>query len=191
MPPFFAASLLHPQPIKHRGEHALTTSSVKHLETSWILFCVAPMPLRLPKTKQKKTEESFENNVMKRKSISYAFLKLMTSIKEKELMDHNLRRTLCHAVAETFEQRLLSRVTATASLKHLPGPLGQKVAWWPWIINDLLSHSPCWQYVSKRHAFAKQGLSCFTWEKGLSFQHEFEFSGETGVIKKIWDVELK
>lgn len=28
----------------------------------------------------------------------------MTSIKEKELMDHNLRRTLCHAVAETFEQ---------------------------------------------------------------------------------------
>lgn len=62
------------------------------------------MPLRLPKTKQKKTEESFENNVMKRKSISYAFLKLMTSIKEKEVKGHNLRRTLCHTVAETFEQ---------------------------------------------------------------------------------------
>lgn len=50
--------------------------------------------MTLPKTKQKKTEESFENNVMKRKSISYAFLRLMTSIKEKELMGHNLRRTL-------------------------------------------------------------------------------------------------
>lgn len=29
----------------------------------------------------------------------------MTSIKEKELMDHSLRRTLCHTIAETFGQR--------------------------------------------------------------------------------------
>lgn len=44
------------------------------------------------------------------------------------------------------------------------------------------------QYVSKKHTFAEQcytGLICFTREKGLSFQHEFEFSGEPAVRKKI------
>lgn len=68
------------------------------------MFLVDPKPLRLPKTKQKKTEESFENNVVKRKSISYAFLRLMGSIKEKERMDCKRRRSLCLTAADTDGQ---------------------------------------------------------------------------------------
>jgi len=100
----FAASLVHPQPIKHRREQALTTSALKHSEKLCIIFLVAPKGLRSPKAKQKKTEESFENNVVKRKSISYAFLRLTTSIKEKERRDRNLQRSPCHAMAETYGQ---------------------------------------------------------------------------------------
>lgn len=146
MLPLFAASLVHPQPIKHGREQALTTSALKHSEKLWIIFLVAPKPRRLPKTKQKKTEESFENNVVKRKSISYAFLRLKTSIKEKERVDHNLRRSLYHAIAKTYGQSNMYSLylKLPASLKHLTGPLGQRVAWWPWIINYLLSYSLCW-----------------------------------------------
>lgn len=193
MPPLFAASLVHPQPIQHRKEQALTTLALKHLEKLWIVSRVAPKPLTLPKNKQKKTEESFENNVVKRKSILYAFLRLMTSIKER--LDRNLRRSLCHTMAETYRKVTpIVYLQLPASLKHLTGSPGQKGAWWPWITNYLLSHSHCWQYVSKRHTFADQcymGHIVLTWEDALSFQHEFGFSGEPAERKKIGDFELK
>lgn len=189
MPPFFAVSLLHPNPIKHREEQALTALSVKHLETLWILFCVAPKPLRLPKTKQKKTEESFENNVMKRKSISYAFLRVMTSIKEKELMDHNLRRTLCHTTAETFGQSYRYCI-----FKESICSIGPE--------NSMMALNNKWLAKSQSLLAVCLQETCICWavlygpnllylRNRLTFQHEFEFSGEPAVRKKIWDVELK
>lgn len=194
MPALFAAFLVHPQPTKHRSEQALKTSALKHSEKLWNIFLVAPKPLRLPKTKQKKTEESFENNVVKRKSISYAFLRLMTSTEEKKPVGCNLTRSLCHATADTYGQsNMYSLLKLPASLKHRTGLLGQTAAWLPWIMNYLLSHSHSWQCVTQRHLLAEQcymGHICLTWENILSFHHEFEFSRDPVVRKKIGDFEV-